>query len=1081
MKNKANSPVRRSLLAATALTGVAAATAPAFAQDGDDTIIVTGSRLNQANLSSSSPVFQVDASEIDTRGATRVEDLINILPQAFAAQTSTLANGANGTSTLNLRGLGSVRTLVLIDGKRLPFGGPEAGSSAQNLDLIPAQLVQRVDIVTGGASAVYGSDALAGVANFILRRDFEGVEFDGQVGFYQDGNNGDFANALLDLNDIDAPGGRTDGRNVNASIMFGANTADGRGNVTAFFQYQDQNEVRQDARDYSTCAMAPTPAGPLTIGGIGCSGSTTFRRFNLGGGAPTPLPTTGPLGEPQQVDAPPADSFLQEDGTLVPFNSSDPTQLFNFAPDNFIQRPNERFNASAFARYEITDNIEAYLDLGYTENRTDAQIAFSGTFFRPFQVNCDNPFIGSIADPDSIAAKVGCGQNIVQQDFIAPGVPNLVPTLDDMGNPTIDPDTGDVVMEPTFTELVGVNPTDIPISIGYRNVTGDPRNSFIDLQTFRAVGGFRGTIGDNWNWDAFGQFSRTRQILITQGDLNFNNLQDALFVVDSPNGPVCRSGNTGCIPFNVFQRAPDGSSLVTQQAARSAQGQGFRNGNVEQKIVGGTLAGDLSSYGFQFPWADNGVQALVGAEWREDQLESLPDDISQIPGGKGLTGRGAGTLPVQGEVSVWELFMETQIPLIEGQPFFEEFGINGAYRYSNYTVDGNGASNDFETHTFAAGMTWAPTSDVRIRGQFQRAVRAPNVIELFTGQNTGLFNATAGANGLFDPCAGDLDPATSTPAPSATAAQCAFTGLPANLYGTVQDNTAGQLNSVSGGNPLLNPEKSDTYSVGVVFTPGFVPGLTLAVDYFDITINEAISAIPPQTTLSQCIQSGNAQFCDLIQRDRFGSLFLDNSNFEGVEATNINIADLATRGIDISSTYSLDMADLGLGNLGSMNWNLAGTYLLENSFTPIPGVTSTTDCAGFFAGGCSGVGAVGVGSHPEWRHRLLTTWQTPWNIDINATWRFIGGTQNIVAFGPGGSGPTGNVLDDSLDSANYLDLAAQFYVRENVTLRTGVNNVFGRDPDLQTPIGTAPGNGNTLPGYYDPLGRFIFFGVNISM
>ncbi|MBT8471187.1 MAG: TonB-dependent receptor plug domain-containing protein, partial [Marinicaulis sp.] len=185
-------------LRTTMLTGVAAAmAAPAFAQDDeDDTIIVTGSRLNQANLNSPSPVFQVDAGEIDTRGVTRVEDLLNVLPQAFAAQTSELANGATGTSSLNLRGLGTIRTLVLIDGKRLPFGSPS--TSTPNLDLVPTQLVERVDVVTGGASAVYGSDAIAGVANFIMRRDFEGIMFDGQVGAFQDGNGGEFANALLD-------------------------------------------------------------------------------------------------------------------------------------------------------------------------------------------------------------------------------------------------------------------------------------------------------------------------------------------------------------------------------------------------------------------------------------------------------------------------------------------------------------------------------------------------------------------------------------------------------------------------------------------------------------------------------------------------------------------------------------------------------------------------------------------------------------------------------------------------------------------------------------------------------------------
>jgi len=1070
-----NSRLVGRFLRSTMLTGVAAAmAAPAFAQDGDDTIIVTGSRLNQANLNSSSPVFQVDASEIDTRGATRVEDLLNILPQAFAGQTSDVANGATGTSNLNLRGLGALRTLVLMDGKRLPFGGPR--TSPPNLDIIPAQLVERVDIVTGGASAVYGSDALAGVANFIMRRDFEGVEFDGQVGFYQDGNNGEFANALLDANGIEAPGGLTDGRDVLASVIFGANTADGRGNVTAFFSYQDQNEIRQDARDYSTCAYAPAAAGPRSIGGIGCVGSTTFRRFFTPGFQPqtaaagetdtegNPI-TGGVFNDPALSEG--GDLFLTEGGDLVPFTGV-PEQTFNFAPDNFIQRPIERFNASFFARYEITDNIEAYMDFNFMQNRTDAQIAFSGSFFRPFSVNCDNPFLTNTLEATgrTLAASLGCDTPTQTPRLSAVDV-DMNGELDD---PVFFDEDGDPDTPPVQVFDEGPLPTDVPLTFGYRNVTGDPRNTFNDFSTYRVVGGFRGTIGDNWAWDAFGQFARTTNVSISTGDLSFANLQDGLFVVDNGDGPVCRSGSSACIPFNVFNRAADGSSLVTREAALAAQGTGFRNGNTEQKVVGATIQGDLSEYGFQFPTAQDGVQALFGAEWREDQLDSQPDTVSQIPGGKGLTGVGGGTLPVQGEVSVWELFMETQIPLVQGAPFFEELGINGAYRYSNYTTDGNGVQNDFDTHTFSAGITWAPVADVRFRGQFQRAVRAPNVIELFTGQNTGLFNSTAGPNGLFDPCAR----AGATP-PAATAAQCAFTGVSASQFASgIPDNTAGQLNSVNGGNPLLSPEKSDTYTAGVVWTPSFLPGFNLAVDYFDITVNEAISTIPPQTALDNCIQTGDPSFCDLIVRDGFGSLFLSNflpnGDFAGVFATNVNIASLGTRGLDFAAGYGMDLADLGLGDLGSMNWNLNATYLFENSFQALPGA-AITECAGFYAGGCQNTG---VGAVPEYRHRLLTTWQTPWNIDVTATWRYYSTVNNI-------NGASGNILDDSLDSANYLDLAAQFYVRENVTLRTGVQNVFGRDPELQTPIGTAPGNGNTLPGYYDPAGRYIFFGVNIAM
>jgi iron complex outermembrane recepter protein len=1027
-KNRAISPVRRSLLAATALTGVAAFSAPAFAQDDDqaDTIIVTGSRLNQANINSASPVFQINADEVNTRGITRVEELLNILPQAFSGQTSQTSNGASGTATLNLRGLGAVRTLVLVDGKRLPYGSPS--NSASNLDLVPAQLIQRVDIVTGGASAVYGSDAMAGVANFIMRRDFEGIMFDGQVGAYQDGNGNDFAAAVLGAGAIGVPGGTLDGRNVMASITFGANTADGRGNVTAFLSYQDQNEIRQDARDYSACAYGSSGPSPTSVGGIGCVGSATFRRFGLGGNS----------------------LFQNEDGTLVPYTGI-VSQTFNFAPDNFIQRNNQRFSFSTMARYEITDNVEAYLDLGFTNNTTDAQIAFSGTFFRNFSINCDNPFLDEAVP----------GGGTFADGFLGCSAAQISTGLNPDGTPA------DVALGGVAT------------GAGRRNVEGNPRNSFIDLSTYRMVGGFRGALGDNWNYDVFGQFAKTLQTRISTGDINFQKAQNAFFVIDDPMNPgtaICRDGPATCVPWNIFQRNADGTTRVTQGAVNYVEGNGFRNGFTKQMVLGGTLSGDMGAYGFQFPWAENGVQLLGGVEWRRDQLDSQPDDVSQIPAGMGFTGVGGGTLPVAGQVSVWELFMETQIPLIQGRPFFEELGINGAYRYSDYSTDGNGVQNSFNTSTFSAGVTWSPTPDIRFRGQFQRAVRAPNVIALFTGQNTGLFGATAGGNGLFDPCASG---AGNVPPPAATAAQCAFSGVSGAQYGSIPDNPAGQLNQVTGGNPFLTPESSNTYTFGVIATPSFVEGLTVSVDYFDITINDAISAIPPQTSLNQCIATGNPTFCDLVVRDAGGTLFVSNTaptgstaRFAGVQATNANISNLSTRGLDVAVAYNVD-----LGGWGSLNTNYVSTFLFETSTVPVPGVTTSVECKGLYAGQCGNPNA-------EYRHRLLTTWQTPWNVDMTATWRYMSGIDQdsgTPSVSTGGTAvPSGNVLDDRFDPASYLDIAARWYVRENVTLRAGINNVMGRDPELTT-FGGASSNGNTIAGVYDTAGRFFFFGVNLQM
>ena len=1005
-----NTGYRQKLLASSMLAAMMAAVPVSMAQaqevervveaeeDDDsvqDTIVITGSRIVRPNVSSSSPVSTVDAEEFKLRGSVRVEDLLNVLPQAFSAQNSSVVNGASGTSSLNLRGLGATRTLVLLDGKRLPFGSPQ--TSPANLDLIPSQLLERVDIITGGQSAVYGADAVGGVANFILRRDFEGVGSDIQFGFFQDGNDNSFLQSVTEAALVDTPSGSvTDGREISASFYAGANSADGKGNVTAFINYTNQNPVVQSDRDISACAIGAN-TGPNSFEGIGCIGSSSFRRTFSGG-----------------------DFFQEEDGTLVDFVGG-PEQTFNFGPLNFFRRPNERFNFTTLARYELTDKVEAYVDFTYVFNQTDAQIAPSATFFRGFTVNCANPFLDT----------------------------GLGPNGDGLG---------------TFFDLLGCGtpgadgelPEDVGFIGGRRNVEGGNRNSDITTQTFRTVGGFRGDINENFSYDLFGQFARTTLIDISTNDLSFANVQDALNVVLDDNGnPVCESGNALCVPFNIFERTPDGQSLVTDEAVNFIQQDGFTNGSVQQIVFGGTITGDLTDYGLKSPLAQDGIAAVVGWEWRRDELDSTPDAISQIPGGMGLTGVGGGTLPVQGEIQVNEFFGEVSVPLVQEQPFIEEFSFNGAYRYSDYDTDGNNVQNSFDSHTFSAGLVYKPVNDVRLRGQFQRAVRAPTVIALFTGQNTGLFSPTAGANGLFDPCAGDFDPLTDIPEPSATAAQCAFTGA-TTLFGNIADNPAGQLNLITGGNPNLETEESDTFTLGVILQPRWVPGLTIAVDYFDITVDDTIATIPAQTTLDQCIATGQDVFCDLINRDQFGSLFLLSGNGEGVLATNANIASLATNGVDFQVNYSQDV-----GNFGTVSVDYAATWLDELSTVPVPGLDVTTECAGFFGGPCNVT--------PEYRHRFISTWQTPWDVALTATWRYTG---SVDLFGGNGEGE----LQGGLGSENFIDLAGRYSLNDSVGFRMGVNNIFDNDP----PLSTSGANGNTFPGTFDSVGRFIFFGVNVE-
>src|SRR5688500_14710091 len=285
-KYQVASAVRRALVMG-ALT--AAGAAPALAQENLGEIVVTGSRIRSANLESTTPVTQVTAADVVTQGVTRIEDLVNQLPQAFAAQNVTVANGATGTATLNLRGLGSPRTLVLVDGRRLPYGG--VTNSAADINQIPTQMIERVDILTGGASAVYGSDAVAGVVNFIMKKDFEGVQVTSQYNFYWHENDfngaGDvkLRDTIEDLEGVNPSqyalpdDSVTDGEGKELSLMVGVNSGDGRGNITAYATVFDGKAVLQRDRDYSACSLNPNPVGSFVCGGSSVSSGGTFTDF----------------------------------------------------------------------------------------------------------------------------------------------------------------------------------------------------------------------------------------------------------------------------------------------------------------------------------------------------------------------------------------------------------------------------------------------------------------------------------------------------------------------------------------------------------------------------------------------------------------------------------------------------------------------------------------------------------------------------------------------------------------------------------------------------------------------------------
>jgi len=993
---------RDRLFATTFLAGLALAM-PAFAQQAEepaapvteetDAIIVTGSRIPQANLITTSPVTQITAADITTAGVTRVEDLTNQLPQVFAAQGANTSNGASGTAEVDLRGLGPNRNLVLINGRRMPYGSPN--SAPADLNTIPGALVERVEVVTGGGAAVYGSDAITGVVNFIMKDDFEGFRIDGQYGFFQHNNDSDdgYIRQVIAGRNATNPSqfalpedNVVDGYSKEVSLLFGASTDDGRGNITAYMTYRSNDAVLQRDRDYSACAIGNPSTSAVTgvpAGAVhwNCGGSATSvpGYFYFGGVANTINYTTG---------------------AFVPFT---PDNQYNFGPLNYFQRPDERYSGGAFAHYEINKNAEVYAELMFSEYRSVAQIAPSGNFFNTTTINCDNPMMTA-----------------AQQTAVCAGV--------------VDTDL-----------LTAGNQGTASLYIARRNVEGGGRQDDLGYQSMRTVVGIRGELVEGWQYDVSAARSRVSLSRTYKNDFSISRLTKALDVVDVGGVPTCRSVVDGtdpaCVPYNVFVQ-----NGVTSAALNYLQIPLVQTGETVQQNIVASVAGELP---IKSPGASSGLAAVFGTEYRRDELNSVVD--TSFSSGDGA-GQGGPTNPLSGHTDVFELFTEVRLPIFEDQPFAKLLSFDAAYRYSDYN---SGTTTD----TYKFGGEYAPVEDVRFRGSYQKSVRAPNIIELFASQGAGLFNLG------FDPC-DDVNNPGPVPAQcigvnpwQATLGQSAGGGL---------NNPAGQYNAIFGGNPNLEPEEAESVTLGVVFTPSFVPGLQVSVDYWDIELTNAIAA-PAQAIVANCYYGNDLNSCALITRNSQGRI---RNNAPGVLAVNTNIGGTSTNGWDINANYGFD-----IGSLGSMDLQLIGT-LVNELVTDVGGGTTfpSFDCAGKW-GNASVCGT----PTPEWRHRARASWTTPWNIEVNATWRYFGEVQRetVVPFPGTLVPPTGNnVVGSSWDAEHYFDLAGNWTVFDNVNLRFGVNNVLDNDPPLGTNTNTA--NGNTFPQSYDSLGRYFFMGATLD-
>ena len=1012
----------------TAAPATAAPATAAPAPSGQD-IVITGTRIPQPNLTSASPVTVLGSQDIKLAGTTRTEDLINSLPQAFASQGSNISNGSTGTASVNLRGLGSARTLVLVNGRRLQPGDPRLGSIA-DINFIPSSIVKRVDVLTGGASSVYGADAVAGVVNFIMDSGFTGLRIDAQASTFMHYNNASDAILNADVARGFRPphGWSVNGGAQDISAAFGTNFDDNRGHIMAYATYRKQDALLQASRDYSFCSLAARTAGQ---GGLGSG--TPPRNFNCGGSATSAFAT-----------------LFTNVGTFhVAGNQFAPgTVPFNFGPYNFYQRPDERYTFGAFAEYEIAPGARPYLEAMFMNDTSNSQIAPSGNFFNTNTINCDNPLLST-------------------QQFNTICVPNN-----------------------TFVDANGV--TRAIAYVGRRNVEGGGRSDHLEHTAWRVVAGVKGDILRGVSYDAYYQFGTTRLSQVYQNDFSVSRLQMAMDAVANPavggivgipvGTPICRIRLTdptnlvgqACVPYNIFQQGG-----VTPDQLAFLQIPLIQRGHVDETVADVNFTVEGGEYGIQTPWSDRGVGLNVGVEYRKESLITEPDVSFQLGDG---AGQGAPTLPVQCEhgvpvaqggpcgFDVREGFAELQVPIIS-HSFIDEFTLTGGYRYSDYKV----ANNHFSTDTYKVEARLAPIPDILARASYNRAVRAPNAVELFTQQFVGL-------GGTVDPCAG---PAVGGLVNGNTAAQCANSGVTAGQFGNVIANPANQYNALFGGNTALSPEKADTYTFGVLLKPRWVPGLAISVDYFDIKVRNLISTLGFQTVLGTCIATGDPFFCSKVHRNpNNGSLWQGTVGF--VETTNTNIGGLRTKGFDINGNYSHRM-----GGLGTLSASYVGTILreleIDTGVAPVSGAgDGKFDCAGFYGNTC---GSFLTGApNPKYRHALRLGFTLPNGIGLSGRWRYFSSVKNDALMNDCDVNGTATCVGNpapanaKIPAQSYFDLSLQARIADKYQFRLGVNNLLDKSPPIVGgEVSNAPfGNGNTFPQVYDALGRFLFAGVTLD-
>ena len=978
----------------------------------DGTIVVTGSLITNPNLERSTPVNVTTSEEVELRQTNVAEQLLREIPGVVPSIGSAVNNGNGGSSFVDLRGLGSFRNIVLLDGVRI---APSGLVGRVDLNNIPLALIERTEVLTGGASTTYGADAISGVVNFITKSNFSGLEIQASEQITE----------------------RGDGNVFRVDATIGANFDDGRGNAVFSIGYQEADPVYQGARAFSRFNVSAFG------GAVSGSGTTVPSRFTVPGlGTRAINPTTGQL----------QSAFT----------------AFNFNPFNVFQTPFERFNMFGQANYEITDGIEVYTRGLFSKNNVRTIVAPSGAFAIAVQIPVSNPFL------PAGARATFCANN--DFDLNTPDIQTLTPTQCAAAALATNPN------DPNYREFT--------TQISRRSTEVGPRISDFRTQIFDYRLGIRGDITDTINFDLFGAYGESENIQATQNYTLNSRFRQALRATSTT---TCLDASNGCVPLNPF--GAEGS--ITPSMVNFLRGNSSIRTNTSLAQARASISGDI---GVALPWAEDALSFAIGGEYRRYDASTSPDTLAQSGD---LGGFGGSSPPISGGFDVYEAFGELVAPLVQDRPFFQSLTLEAGIRYSRYTIDAPSRPK-FNTTTWKVGGSWEPVSALKIRGNFSHAVRAPNISELFSPQNTVL---TSLSN---DPCASinDLNQVV-RPAPTGTLrAVCLAQGAPAFTLGNIPQPTSGQANVTTGGNLGLKPEKSDSYTVGFVVQPDFLPGFSMSIDYYNIKLTGAITTPTVGDVITACFGQSDANgnynpaagaesdpACTVIRRNALtGGLAGDPSTTPGLFAGLSNLGELRTDGVDLSMNYN---TDLGFAKLAL---SFAGNWTRETRFRSNAADKSSIfrQCVGYYSTNCSPV----AGSlQPEftWTQRTTLSFE---NVDVSLLWRHLSSLQQepddvLNGNGPGYSGPLpsnnsplpgapglgsfGNVNTRFIESYDYFDLATRFGVGDNLTMTVTIANLFDKKPPFtgQDIGATAFNSGNTFPSTYDALGRTFRVGARL--